>query len=673
MTHADVAREVHQLRAEIERHNRLYYVEAAPVISDREFDRLLKRLEQIEAEHPELIAPDSPTRRVGGQPLEEFETVRHAVPMLSIDNTYTFDEVREWDARVRRGLTPGEAVRYVVELKVDGVAVSLRYAEGRLVLGATRGDGEHGDDVTANLRTVRGIPLALADDPPPVLEVRGEVFMTNAELVRLNELRRAAEETPFANPRNATAGSLKLLDPRLCGQRRLQFIAHGLGEVQGLSASSYAEILGLLKRWGIPVSPHNAAYDAIEEVIAHAGRWASRRNELEYQTDGLVIKVDDLGQRARLGTRSKSPRWVIAYKYQAEQAVTKIVHIGVQVGKTGKLTPVADLEPVPLAGTTVKRASLHNAEEIARKDVRIGDTVVIEKKGEIIPQVVRVEVEARTGAEVPFVFPTSCPNCGAPLVREPGEVDFRCSNPPSACSQQLKGRVRNFARRDAMDIEGLGEKLIDQLVQLGLVRSLADLYRLDEPTLADLERMGTKSARNLLAGLEASKRRPLDRVLTGLTIRHVGTRGAEVLAARFRTLEALRAASLAELEATPEIGSVVAASVHEFFQDPDNAQLLDDLLAVGVQPSPPPQAPASPGALALGGKTVVITGTLPQRSRAEAEALIKRHGGKVTGSISKSTSFLLAGAEPGSKLEKARQLNVPVIDEAGLERLVGTP
>ncbi|HEX8203265.1 MAG TPA: NAD-dependent DNA ligase LigA [Isosphaeraceae bacterium] len=673
MRHEDVAREAEGLRAEIERHNRLYYVEAAPEISDREFDRLLKRLEQIEAEHPELIAPESPTQRVGGQPLEGFRTVRHAVPMLSIDNTYTFDEVREWDARVRRGLTPEEPVRYVVELKVDGVAVSLRYEAGRLALGATRGDGEQGDDITANVRTVRGIPLGLAAGSPPVLEVRGEVFMTNAELVRLNALRREAGESPFANPRNATAGSLKLLDPRLCAQRRLQFIAHGLGEVQGLAASSYAEILGNLKGWGLPISPHTAAYDAIDAVIAHAERWSTRRNALDYQTDGLVIKVDDLGQRQRLGTRSKSPRWVIAYKYQAEQAVTKVVHIGVQVGKTGKLTPVADLEPVPLAGTTVQRASLHNAEEIARKDVRVGDTVVIEKKGEIIPQVVRVEVEARDGTEVPFVFPTACPNCGAPVVREPGEVDFRCSNPPSACSQQLKERVRNFARRDAMDIEGLGERLIDQLVRLGMVKSLADLYRLEETTLADLERMGTKSARNLLAALEASKARPLDRLLTGLTIRHVGTRGAEVLAARFRTLEALRAATLAELEATPEIGPVVAASVFEFFQDPDNAHVLDDLLAVGVAPAAVVAPTAAAGTLPLAGKTFVITGTLPKRSRPEAEALIKRHGGKVTGSVSKSTSFLLAGAEPGSKLEKARQLGIPIIDEAELELLTSLP
>lgn len=670
MSTKTIEREIDRLRAEINRHNRLYYVDAAPEISDREFDRLLKKLEELEAEHPELITPDSPTQRVGGEPIEEFETVAHAVPMLSIENTYSYDEVREWDARVRRGLTPGETVRYVVELKVDGVAVSLRYDHGKFLQGATRGDAYHGDDITSNLRTLRGIPLTLTGDVPAVLEVRGEVYMENAELVRLNELRKEAGETPFANPRNSTAGSLKMLDPRIVAQRRLQFVAHGLGETKGVVATSYEEILGDLKKWGLPIGPHTKSYDSIDDVIAHAERWATKRNSLAYQTDGLVIKVDDLGQRSRLGYRSKSPRWVIAYKYEAEQAVTKILNIGVQVGKTGKLTPVADLSPVLLAGTTVKRATLHNADEIARKDIRVGDTVVIEKAGEIIPQVVRVETDARDGSEVPFVFPTTCPNCHARVVREEGEVDYRCSNPPSACSKQLQGRLRNFARRDAMDIEGLGDKLIDQLVRTGLVRSLADLYRLDESTLADLERMGTKSAQNLIAGLEASKQRPLDRFLTGLTIRHVGTRVGEVLAERFRSLEALREAPLAELEATPEIGPVVAASVYDFFHDPDNVLLIDDLIAVGIKPAPPPRVERK-GDLPFAGKTFVITGTLPKRTRPEAEALIKLHGGKVTGSVSKSTSYVLAGADPGSKLDKARQLNIEIIDEEGLEKLAG--
>jgi len=671
MTHKDVDLEVARLRAEIDRHNRLYYVEAAPEVTDKEYDRLMRRLEEIEAAHPELVTPESPTQRVGGEPLTAFRTVAHAVPMLSIDNTYEFAEVREWDARVRKALNPGEPVRYVVELKVDGVAVSLRYEEGRFVQGATRGDGEHGDDITANLRTVKGIPLALGGEPPALLEMRGEVYMTNSELVRLNELRRAHEETPFANPRNATAGSLKLLDPKLCGLRRLRFVSHGLGESKGVGTRSYYELTEHLKGWGVPVSPQTMVFETIDEVIAHADAWSSLRNTLDFQTDGLVIKVDDLGQRSRLGARSKSPRWVIAFKYEAEQAVTKIVGITVQVGKTGKLTPVADLTPVSLAGTTVKRASLHNADEIVRKDVRVGDTVVIQKAGEIIPQVVRVETEARDGTEAPFDFPATCPSCGGPVARQEGEVDFHCANSPAHCPDQLKEWLRWFAHRDAMDVEGLGEKLIAQLVDRGLVKTLADLYRLDEATLADLERMGKKSAHNLVTAIEASKPRTLDRVVTGLTIRHVGTRSAEILAQRFGTLDALRTATLEDLQNVPEIGPVVAASVHAFFQNAENQALLDDLTAVGLRPSA--VAPARPAGadLPFSGKTFVLTGTLPTRTRPEAEAVIKQRGGKVTGSVSKSTSYLLAGAEPGSKLEKARLLNVPILDEKAFEELAG--
>ena len=671
MAASDLAREAALLRAEIERHNRLYYVEAAPEIGDKEFDGLLKRLEAIEAKHPELVTPESPTRRVGGQPIECFTPVRHGVAMLSIDNTYNEDEIREWDARVRRGLNADDAIRYVVELKVDGVAVSLRYESGRLVLGATRGDGETGDDVTENVRTVRGLPLVLADRPPPLLEVRGEIYMTNAELVRLNELREAAEQKPFENPRNSTAGSLKLLDPRICAQRRLLFVAHGLGEVRDLRVSSYSETLDLLKAWGLPVTPQWTVCDTIDAVIAHARRWADRRNSLDFQTDGLVIKVDDLAQRERLGYRSKSPRWVIAFKYEAEQAVTKIVDITVQVGKTGKLTPVADLVPVRLAGTTVKRATLHNADEIDRKDIRIGDTVVIQKAGEIIPQVVRVEVEGRTGAERVFTFPAECPSCGAPVTRGNDEVDFRCSNVTEACPSRLKETIRWFSHRDAMDIENLGEKLVEQLVNTGLVKTLADLYRLEEGPLVELERMGKKSAANLVGAIAGSKTRTLDRLLTGLTIRHVGTRVSEVLAQHFGTLEALRGASLDALEGVPEIGGVVAKSVFEFFRDPSNLVAIDALTDVGVRPATLDRPDASSGGLALAGKTIVITGALPKRSRPEAEALIKRAGGKVTGSVSKSTSFLLVGEDAGSKLAKARELKIPILDEAALEAMVG--
>jgi len=671
MASKKVEHEIGKLRDEINRHNRLYYLDAAPEISDREYDRLMARLMELEAEHPELVSPVSPSQRVGGAPLAEFASVAHAVPMLSIDNTYNFDEVREWDARVRRGLNPGELVTYVIELKVDGVAVSLRYEEGKFVLGATRGDGERGDDITANLRTVRDIPLSLHGRPPALLEVRGEVFMTNSELARLNELRRADGEKPFENPRNSTAGTLKLLDSRICAGRRLRFISHGLGEARGLQEDSYQKITQKMKAWGVPVSDLTRCYDSIDAVIEHAREWEHKRNTLDFQTDGLVIKIDDLNQRQRLGARSKSPRWTIAFKYEAEQAITKIAHIGVQVGKTGKLTPVADLVPVRLAGTTVKRATLHNADEIARKDIRIGDTVVIQKAGEIIPQVVRVEHEGRDGSEVPFVFPTHCPNCGAPVVRDPHEVDYRCSNPPSACTEQLKGRLRYYAHRDAMDIDGLGDKLIDQLVSGSLVRSLADLYRLDVPTLADLERMGKKSAENLVAAIEGSKHRTLDRFLAGMAIRHVGTRMAEILAERYQTLDRLKSASLAELEATPEVGPVVAASVHDFFQNPEHRRLLEDLAAVGVSPQAYKSPTTGGSQLVFAGKTFVLTGTLPKRTRPEAEALIKQLGGKVSGSVSKMTSFVLAGAEAGSKLDKARDLGIAVIDEAEFERMAG--
>ncbi|WP_165068590.1 NAD-dependent DNA ligase LigA [Paludisphaera rhizosphaerae] len=667
----DVKREAESLRAEIERHNRLYYQEAAPEISDRDYDRLMQRLTEIEAEHPELATPDSPTQRVGGEPLSQFATVVHAVPMLSIDNTYNYDEVREWDARVRRGLNAGETVRYVVELKVDGVAVSVRYEDGKFVLGSTRGDGERGDDISANLRTVRDLPLKLHGKAPEVLEVRGEVYMTNAELARLNELRKEAGDKPFENPRNSTAGSLKLLDSRLCARRRLKFIGHGLGEVRGLDETSFYDVFQKLKALGIPVSPHVVRCDSIDEVIEHAKEWETRRNTLDFQTDGLVVKVDDLGQRNRLGSRSKSPRWVIAFKYEAEQAITKITQITVQVGKTGKLTPVAELEPVRLAGTTVKRATLHNADEIRRKDVREGDTVVVQKAGEIIPQVVRVETEARTGNEVEFVFPDRCPSCEAPVVRDPGEVDYRCSNRPSACSQQFERRLRQYAHRDSLDIEGLGDKLVDQLVKTNLVRSLPDLYRLDAATLAGLERMGEKSAENLLAGVEQSKRKTLDRFINGLAIRHVGVRMSEVLATRFRTLAELRNASLADLEAVPEVGAVVAASVHEFLQEPDHQRLLDELTELGVDPQPYTPVSSTAANLPFLGKTFVLTGTLPKRSRAEAETLIKSLGGKVTGSVSKSTGYVLAGADPGSKLDKAHALGVAVLDEAEFERMAG--
>jgi DNA ligase (NAD+) len=669
MATKDIEKEVILLREELSRHNYLYFVEANPEISDREFDRIMNRLIEIEAEHPDLVTSDSPTQRVGGQPLEGFATVRHTIPMLSIDNTYSYDELREWDVRVRKGLKPNEPVRYVVELKVDGVAVSLRYEHGKIVQGSTRGDGERGDDITANLKTVREIPLVLHGGTPDLLEVRGEVYMTNSELLRLNELRAAAGDPPFANPRNSTAGSLKMLDSRIVAQRRLRFISHGLGESKGIRETSYLAITRLMKKWGIPVSSHTTSYDSIDQVVEHAERWNHERNTLDFQTDGLVVKVDDLNQRERLGSRSKSPRWTIAFKYEAEQAITRLLGIHVQVGKTGKITPVAELEPVQLAGTTVKRASLHNADELERKDIMVGDAVVIQKAGEIIPQVVRVETDSRKGTETRFRFPKTCPSCGAPVERSGDEVDYYCSNPPSRCPDQLKEWLRWYAHRDAMDIDGLGQKLIDQLVEKKLVTSLADLYRLDAHTLAGLERMGEKSADNLVQALEASKHRTLDRLITGLTIHHVGTRMAEIIAGRVKTLEQLRTMTLAQLEEVPEVGPIVAASIHNYFQDAENQALLDDLTGVGVHAEPIHTTESKGGTVPFAGKTFVLTGTLPKRSRAEAEALIKERGGKISGSVSKMTSYVLAGDEPGSKREKAKQLGIPIINEDEFERL----
>ncbi len=669
MASKEIEREIAHLRSELNRHNYLYYVEANPEISDREFDRMMARLAELEAKYPDLVTADSPTQRVGGQPLEGFATVRHAVPMLSIDNTYSYGELSDWDVRVRKGLNPREKVRYVVELKVDGVAVSLRYEKGVMVLGSTRGDGERGDDITANLRTVREIPLSLQHCPVPLLEVRGEVYMTNSELVRLNELRHAAGEAPFANPRNSTAGSLKLLDSKLCAQRRLRFVSHGLGEFQGIEEPSYYAMTQLMKRWGIPVSPYTACYDSIEEVIEHAKRWNDERQQARF-SDRRPGREGQRPEPARaLGARSKSPRWTIAFKYEAEQAVTRLLGIHVQVGKTGKITPVAELEPVVLAGTTVKRASLHNADELERKDIKIGDAVVIQKAGEIIPQVVRVETDARKGTETYFPFPKKCPSCGAPVERSGNEVNYYCTNPPSRCPDQLKEWLHWYAHRDAMDIDGLGEKLVNQLVQKGLVKSLADLYRLEVPVLADLERMGKKSAENLVRAIEDSKHRTLDRLITGLTIRHVGTRMAEIIAERVQTIEKLRAMSLADLESIPEVGEVVARSIHDYFRERENQKLLDDLAAVGVRPEPLHPAAAKGGKLVFAGKTFVLTGTLPKRERAEAEALIKERGGKVSGSVSKLTSYVLAGEKAGSKLDKAKQLGVPVIDEAEFERM----
>jgi DNA ligase (NAD+) len=664
------AKRAEELRKLIDHHNYLYYVEAKPEISDREFDRLLEELKAIEAAHPDLITPESPTQRVGGEPIGEFGSVRHRVPMLSIDNTYSADELREFDRRIRKQL-PGERVEYVVELKIDGVAISLTYENGKLTVGATRGNGEVGDDVTHNLKTVRDIPLKLrTSDPPALFEARGEAYMTRDELVRINRQRAAEGLEPYANPRNTTAGTLKLLDPKLCAKRNLKFFAYGQGAMEGVVCKTHLDCLELLRRYGFPVNPNIAHFDAIEKVIEYCLSWADKRSELLYDTDGMVIKVNDLDQRDRLGMTSKAPRWVTAFKFAAEQGLTKLLSIEVQVGKTGALTPVAHLQPVQLAGTTVSRASLHNADFIASKDIRIGDMVVVEKAGEIIPYVVRSEKDARTGQEKIFHFPKTCPVCGSPVKRDEKGAFYRCTG--ANCVARLKRQLRSFAQRNAMDIEGLGPEIIDQLVDSGLVQSIPDLYRLKLEDLIELERMGKKSAQNLLDGIAASNDRGLARVLTGLAIPHVGETVADLLAQEFHKVDALEQARLEKLSQVKGIGPVIAESVHEYFQSEGGRKIIRELRELGVKLTEEPRpSPTQVGGKDLTGKTFVVTGTLQRYARDEIENLIKQLGGKAAGSVSKKTDYVVAGEKAGSKLDKARELGVPVLSEDEFEKLIG--
>jgi DNA ligase (NAD+) len=660
-----------ELRKLIDHHNYLYYVDAKPEISDREFDKLLDELKQIEAEHPELVTPESPTQRVGGEPIGEFAQVTHRVPMLSIENSYNSDELREFDRRVRKQLGRGEAVEYVVELKIDGVAISLTYEDGKFTVGATRGNGEVGDDVTHNLKTVRDVPLRLkSGDPPALFEARGEVYMTREELVRLNRERTAEGLEPYANPRNTTAGTLKLLDPKLCAKRKLRMFVYALGATEGIEVKSHLESLDLLRRFGFTVNPNIKSFDTIEKVIEYCNSWADRRAELPYDTDGMVIKVNDLNQRKRLGMTSKAPRWVIAYKFAAEQALTKLLDIELQVGKQGTLTPVAHLEPVQLAGTTVSRASLHNADFISGKDIRVGDMVVVEKAGEIIPYVVRSEPGARTGSEKVFHFPKTCPVCGSPVKRDENGAFYRCIG--SNCVARLKKQLRSFAQRNAMDIEGMGTEIIEQLVDDGLVKSIPDLYRLTVENLMELERMGKKSSQNLIDGIAASKSRGLARLLTGLGIPHVGESNADVLAQEFKSADALAAASLERINQVKDIGTVIAKSVHDYFHSETGKKTVKELHDAGVKLTEDPRpSPAQVGGTDLTGKTFVVTGTMERFSREEIEGLIKQLGGKAVGSVSKKTDYLVAGEKAGSKLDKARELGVKVLTEAEFEKLVG--
>ncbi|MFH1268784.1 MAG: NAD-dependent DNA ligase LigA [Planctomycetota bacterium] len=666
---SDPAKEIARLREEIRRHDRKYYVEAAPAISDREYDRLVESLKKLEAGHPELVTADSPTQRVGDQPVEGLQQVEHRVPMLSIDNTYSIEDLKKYAERTAR-LLGSEPIEWVVELKIDGVAVSLIYESGVLTRGVTRGNGRVGDDITHNVRTVADVPLRLSGNRvPAVLEVRGEIYMANSDLVLLNEAQKRKGEPPFANTRNVTAGSIRLLDPRICAERRLRFFGHGLGLAEGLfekRAQTHMEFLDALRAYGLPATPHVECFGSFSTAVEHCEGLIGRLHELDFEIDGLVLKVNRFDQRERLGATSKSPRWLIAYKFEKYEGTTRLNAIRVQVGKTGAVTPVAELEPVELAGTTVSRASLHNADELERKDVRPGDVVVVEKAGKIIPHIVRVEKHERKGTLPKFVFPTECPECGTKLVKDEGGVYIRCVNPE--CPAQVKERIQYYASRNAMDIEGLGDKLVDQLVGQGLVRGYGDLYRLKLEHLQSLERMGRKSSENLLAGIEASKGRGLARLLNGLAIRHVGARVAVVLAENFGSVDALTEAGVDRLSETSEIGPIIAESVYDYLHSELGRQTIADLGSLGVTMET--ATLPGEGSRALEGKTLVVTGTLQRFTRDEIHELIARHGGRAASSVSAKTDYVVAGEKAGSKLAKARELGVAVVTEEEFESLL---
>jgi DNA ligase (NAD+) len=681
----DPAQRLQELRAQVRHHEERYYVHDAPEISDAEFDALLHELERLEAEHPDLVTSDSPTQRVAGRPVEGFATVKHLVPMLSLDNGYNEEELRAFDERVRRGAGTGDApVAYVAELKIDGLSIALTYEDGRLVRGATRGDGVHGEDVTANVRTIRAIPLTLKSPVPGRIEIRGEVFLPRTQFERINREKELAGEPLFQNARNSAAGTMRNLDPALVAKRRLSALTYQLVSEKGegpLSSqmkgtASHARTLEALRDLGLPVEPHWRRCADIAAVIAFCAEWAEARRRLEFETDGVVIKVDNLALRERLGTTAKFPRWATAFKFPAQQVHTRLLQIAVNVGRTGANTPYAVLEPVFVAGSTVSMATLHNAEDIARKDLREGDTVVIEKAGDVIPRVVAPVLSLRPPDSKPWVMPTTCQACGSPLVRDEEEVVWRCEN--TSCPARLRRSLEHFASRGAMDIEGLGESLVDQLIDQGLVRDFADLYHLKVEQLENLvvtpkeprseravpRKLG-KVGRNVVEQVERSKQNDLSRLIYGLGIRHVGEKAASTLSRHLRNLTAVLETPVEVLQAIPEIGPVLAASVRSFADEPHNRVLVQRLQDAGVNTNSlqPPVEVTAPGPLT--GTTFVLTGTLPTLSREEATRLIEELGGKVAGSVSKKTTYVVAGEDAGSKLQKAEQLGIPVLDEAG--------
>lgn len=668
MTESEAKMRIEQLHSELSRHNILYYVEAQPELSDREYDRLYDELKRLEEQFPALITPDSPTQRVGGQALKEFRSVAHLKPMMSLDNTYSFDELRDFDGRVRKWL-PGEPIQYVLEPKVDGCSISIRYENGEMSLGTTRGDGTTGDDITENLRTIRAIPLRLKRLPvgmPSFLEVRGEAFMPVEGFRKLNEIRVSHGDEPFANPRNATAGSLKQLDSKVVAQRPLAAVFYAIGTIEGMETPiTQADVLKLLKALGFPIPAHWWLCGDIEEVILRSEELQRMESDLPYEIDGNVIKVNNLSQWGRLGATAKAPRFAIAYKYSHEQVRTKVNAITVQVGRTGTLTPVAELEPVLLAGSTISRATLHNEEEIKRKDIRVGDTVIIEKAGEVIPAVVAVIPEKRAADSKPFNLVShlqgKCPECGGAISRDPEFVAWRCDS--LSCPAQLKRTIEHYAGRHGMDIEGLGESLVNQLVARQLVHDVADLYFLEVDSVSALDRMAVKSATNVIQAIAASRGRDLWRLIYSLGILHVGEGAARKLAAHFQELDALAAAGVEELQRVPDVGPVMAESLVDFFANARNREVLAKLRSAGVNMKSLVDRPDETNG-PFAGKTVVITGTLEHYSRDAAQDELRKRGAKVTDSVSKKTHYLVAGSDAGSKLEKARALNVPVLNES---------
>lgn len=672
MTSESIKKQIETLRAELHRHNRLYYTEVAPVISDVEFDRMLNELADLEKQHPEFDDISSPTHRVGGAPLKEFSNVRHLRPMMSLDNTYDENELRDFDQRVHK-LIPAHTTTYVLEPKIDGVSVTLHYRNGSLALGATRGDGVTGDDITANLRTVRAIPLKLSGKRiPDFIEVRGEAYLPVEGFRRLNEQREKSGEPLFANPRNATAGSLKQLDPKIAASRPLSAVFYAIGEISGKRPETHTDEMELLKSLGLPVPELWWTCRDIEEVIRHAKELQEKEHTLAYMIDGCVIKVNETGVWDLLGATAKAPRYAIAFKYSHEQAETFLRGITVQVGRTGILTPVAELEPVLLAGSTIARATLHNEDEVKRKDIRIGDTVVIEKAGQVIPAVVKVNLQKRPARSKPFDLfqhiDGKCPVCGGPVVRDPEFVAWRCEN--LSCPAQLKRTLQHYAGKSAMDIEGMGEVLVNQLVDAGLVKTAADLYRLSAEQMTELERMGPKSAENVMAGIRESRNRPFWRLLHGLGIPHVGEGAARKLADHFKSMNAIRTADQENLRQVQDIGDIMAAEIVQFFQNERNRQLLEQLASAGVKMEDENNAASADKTHPLFGKTVVVTGTLANYSRDQIKDLLRGLGAIVTDSVSGKTNYLIAGESAGSKLDKAKKLKVPVLSEADIEKMI---